>query len=167
MFRFAQADDLARILEIYNQVIERRTVTADLEPATTESRQTWFHQHLNHKKYPIWVYELDGKVVAWCSYSQFYSRAAYDGSSEISFYLDKAIHGKGISKACVNFLIEQMPNYQLHTLLAFVFGNNAQSLGLLNKMGFEIWGKLPQVADMETHFEDLVILGLKHGVCGN
>ena len=137
MFRFAQADDLARILEIYNQVIERRTVTADLEPATTESRQTWFHQHLNHKKYPIWVYELDGKIVAWCSYSQFYSRAAYDGSSEISFYLDKAVHGKGIGKACVSSL------------------NKCQ-------MGFEIWGKLPQVADMETHFEDLVILGLKH-----
>ena len=36
MFRFAQADDLARILEIYNQVIERRTVTADLEHATME-----------------------------------------------------------------------------------------------------------------------------------
>ncbi|WP_214645123.1 GNAT family N-acetyltransferase, partial [Glaesserella parasuis] len=101
------------------------------------------------------------------SYSQFYSRAAYDGSREISFYLDKAVHGKGIGKACVNFLIEQMPNYQLHTLLAFVFGNNDQSLGLLNKMGFEIWGKLPQVADMETDFEDLVILGLKQGVCGN
>lgn len=167
MFRLAKENELPQILKIYNQVIECRTITADLESATIKSREDWFAHHLSHPKYPIWVYELDGKVVAWCSYSQFYSRAAYDGSSEISFYLDKAVHGKGIGKACVNFLIEQMPNYQLHTLLAFVFGNNAQSLGLLNKMGFEIWGKLPQVADMETHFEDLVILGLKQSVCGN
>ncbi|MDG6240601.1 hypothetical protein Q7378_10670 [Glaesserella parasuis] len=44
MFRLAQQDDLTRILEIYNQVIKRRTVTADLVPATKESRQTWFNQ---------------------------------------------------------------------------------------------------------------------------
>ncbi|AUI66470.1 MULTISPECIES: GNAT family N-acetyltransferase [Glaesserella] len=162
MFRLAKENELPRILEIYNQVIERRTVTADLEPATTSSRQDWFEHHLNHPKYPIWVYELEGEIVAWCSYSQFYTRKAYDGTAEISFYLDKAVHGKGIGKQCVNFLIEQMPNHQLHTLLAFVFGNNEQSLGLLNKMGFEVWGKLPQVADMETHFEDLVMLGFKN-----
>ncbi|EPZ99760.1 hypothetical protein QA264_10030 [Glaesserella parasuis] len=63
MFRLAQQDDLTRILEIYNQVIERRTVTADLVPATKENRQTWFNQHLNHAKYPIWVYELDGQMI--------------------------------------------------------------------------------------------------------
>lgn len=39
MFCLAIQNDLPRILEIYNQVIERRTVTADLEPATVESRQ--------------------------------------------------------------------------------------------------------------------------------
>lgn len=159
MFRLATQHDLPRILEIYNQVIERRTVTADLEPATPESRQEWFNFHLNSLKYPLWVYEVENQVVAWCSYSPFYSRSAYDGSAEISFYLDKAIHGKGIGKQCVNFLIEQMPKYQLHTLLAFVFGGNSQSLGLLNRMAFSTWGKLPQVADMQNHFEDLVILG--------
>lgn len=31
----------------------------------------------------------------------------------------------------------------------------------------QVWGKLPQVADMETDFEDLVILRLKQGICGN
>lgn len=159
MFRLATPNDLPRILEIYNQVIERRTVTADLEPTTIESRQDWFNFHLNSKKYPLWVYELNNQVVAWCSYSSFYSRSAYDGSSEISFYLDKAFHGKGIGKQCVNFLIEQMSNHELHTLLAFVFGGNAQSLGLLNRMGFSTWGTLPKVADMQNHFEDLIILG--------
>ena len=161
MFRLAEANDATRILAIYNQVIDRRTVTADLQPATLESRNAWFNLHLTSTKYPLWVYELDGEVVAWCSYSQFYSRSAYDGSAEISFYLDQAIHGKGIGKQCVQFLIEQMPHYQLHTLLAFVFGNNSQSLGLLNRMGFEPWGTLPRVADMQDHFEDLVILGYK------
>lgn len=159
MFRLTTQNDLPRILEIYNQVIERRTVTADLEPATIESRQAWFNFHLNNPKYPLWVYEIENQVVAWCSYSPFYDRSAYDVCAEISFYLDKAFHGKGIGKQCVNFLIEQMPTYQLKTLIAFVFGGNTQSLGLLNRMGFSTWGKLPKVADMQDHFEDLVILG--------
>ncbi|WP_373100555.1 MULTISPECIES: GNAT family N-acetyltransferase [Pasteurellaceae] len=159
MFRLAESHDLPRILTIYNQVIDKRTVTADLAPVSVESRQDWFDFHLHSTKYPLWVYEAEGHLLGWCSYSAFYGRRAYDGCAEISFYLDSALHGKGIGKQCVNFLIEQMPNYQLHTLLAFVFGNNAPSLGLLHKMGFERWGCLPQVADMQTHFEDLVMLG--------
>ncbi len=161
MFRLSTADDLPRILDIYNQVIARRTVTADLQPVTRADRQNWFDFHRNSSKYPLWVYEADNHVLGWCSYSPFYQRAAYDGAAEVSFYLDKAVQGKGIGKLCVGFLIEQMLAYRLHTLLAFVFGSNAQSLGLLHRMGFEIWGRLPQVADMQDHFEDLVMLGFK------
>lgn len=54
-----------------------------------------------------------------------------------------------------------MPAHDLKTLLGFVFGNNAPSLGLLEKKGFQRYGLLPQVADMETHQEDLVILGFR------
>lgn len=162
MFRQAQPADLVRILEIYNQVIDKRTVTADITPATMESRQAWFDLHLSSKKYPLWVLEFEGEVVGWCSYSQFYSRAAYDCTAEISFYLDAKVHGKGFGGKVVDFLIEQMPIHGLTTLLGFVFGNNAPSLGLLEKKGFQRYGLLPQVADMETHQEDLVILGFKY-----
>lgn len=55
MFRLDQFQDLPRILEIYNQVIDKRTVTADITPATIESRQAWFNLHLSSKKYPLWV----------------------------------------------------------------------------------------------------------------
>jgi phosphinothricin acetyltransferase len=57
-----------------------------------------------------------------------------------------------------------MPKYDLHTLLAFVFGNNTASLSLLEKSGFTAWGNLPKIADMQSHFEDLVILGYQQAV---
>ncbi len=160
-FRLATENDLTAILAIYNQVIEQRTVTADLEPATVESRKVWFEQHHKSKKYPLWVLEVEGKVVAWCGYSQFYTRAAYDGTTEISFYLDKTVQGQGLGKQCVEFLIAQMSQHKMTKLLAFVFGNNQPSLGLLKKCGFQEYGLLPQVADMQTHWEDLVILGFE------
>ena len=164
MFRLATQADFPAILAIYNQVIESRIVTADLVPATEESRRAWFDFHLASKKYPIWVLEQAGEVVGWCSYSQFYSRSAYDGTAEISFYVDNKQHGKGLGKACIEFLKAEMPNHQLHTLLAFVFGNNTPSIHALQKNGFTPWGNLPRVADMQSHFEDLVILGYQQAV---
>ena len=162
MFRLAREADFPTILAIYNQVIERRTVTADLVPATKESRREWFDFHRASEKYPIWVYEQQGKILGWCSLSPFHSRVAYDGTAEISFYLDSNAQGKGLGKMCVEFVIDKMPKHGLHTLVALVFGNNAASLGLLKKCGFAEWGKLPQVADMQSHFEDLVLLGYKN-----
>ena len=161
MFRKANFNDALKILEIYNQVIDKKTITADLTPANLETRKEWFEFHFNNEKYPLWVYELDNQIVAWCSYSPFYSRSAYDKTAEISFYTDKAFHGQGIGKKCVEFLIGEMDKYHLTTLIGFVFGNNQPSIGLLTKMGFKVWGELPEVADMGEHLENLVILGFK------
>lgn len=49
----------------------------------------------------------------------------------------------------------------MSNLLGFVFGNNQPSLGLLRKCGFKDYGLLPTIADMQDHYEDLVILGYK------
>ncbi|MDU8923782.1 GNAT family N-acetyltransferase [Pasteurellaceae bacterium LIM206] len=159
MFRLAQRQDLPRMVEIYNQVIDRRTVTADLEPVTVAQRQSWFDFHDRNAKYPLWAVELNGAVVGWCSYSQFYTRQAYDATTEISFYLDNSVQGRGLGRRTVAFLIEQMPAYGMQTLLGYVFGDNKPSLAVLEKSGFQRYGLLPRVADMQSHSEDLVILG--------
>ena len=159
MFRPAEPEDLADIVRIYNQSIDSRTITADLSPASVADRQAWFDFHRRHPRYPLWVCEQRGQIAGWCGCSPFYPRPAYDGTAEISFYLDRAFHGQGLGRQSVQFLIGQMPALQLHTLLAFVFGGNAPSLSLLERSGFAPWGRLPQVADMQNHFEDLVILG--------
>ena len=161
IFHVAEEKDLVKIIEIYNQVIESRSVTADLKPVTVKKQKSWFDSHRHSSKYPIWILEQDHEVVGWCAYSQFYGRAAYDCTVEISFYLDRGVQGKGFGEKCVDFLIEQMSNHGLTTLIAFVFGNNRPSLRLLEKKGFQRYGLLPQVANMQTHRENLVILGIK------
>lgn len=161
MFRLAKKEDLKKILHIYNQVIESRIVTADLEEVTEADRIEWFNNHLNSSKYPIWVYEETNNILAWCSYSQFYTRKAYDITSEISFYVDKSAHNRGLGKRCVEWLISQKESYGIDTLLAFVFSNNEPSISLLKKYNFDIYGVLPEIADMQVRKETLVILGKK------
>jgi len=43
--RDARADDLARIVAIYNEAIPGRRATADTEPVSVDSRRAWFLEH--------------------------------------------------------------------------------------------------------------------------
>lgn len=47
-FYLAQAPDLARIVEIYNQSIPTRLATADLTPVTVNQKKDWFASLYSH-----------------------------------------------------------------------------------------------------------------------
>ena len=49
------------------------------------------------------------------------------------------------------------------TFLAFIFGHNTPSLTLFAAAGFQRWGLLPQVAELDGVDRDLVILGRRLG----
>ena len=59
--------------------------------------------------------------------------------------------------------IEQAPRLGLKTLLGFIFGHNESSLRLFESFGFQRWGFLPRVAELESVERDLVIVGRRLG----
>ncbi|ANS74147.1 phosphinothricin acetyltransferase [Paenibacillus yonginensis] len=156
----AELSDLGRIVEIYNSTIEGRQVTADLETITTESRVPWFEQHSPEHR-PLWVLTIDGHIAAWLSFQSFYGRPAYLGTAEISIYIAEEYRSKGLGSVLVRHAINKCPEIGVHTLLGFVFGHNEPSLRLLRKFGFETWGHLPRVANMDGIERDLIIVGLR------
>ena len=98
IYRNATQNDLSRIVEIYNSTIPLRTVTADTETVSVESRQKWFDEHSPDKR-PLWVVENgDNQIIGWVSFQSFYGRPAYDATVEISIYLDPAQRGQRIRK---------------------------------------------------------------------
>lgn len=156
--RDANIDDLTRIVEIYNTSIPGRLATADLEEITVESRIAWFHEH-NAERRPLWVLEENNKIVGWLSFQSFYGRPAYNGTAEISIYLDPSVQGKGFGKLLIKEAIANCPKLKIKTILAFVFGHNEPSIRLFETFNFEKWAHLPKIADMEGTERDLVILG--------
>jgi phosphinothricin acetyltransferase len=52
----------------------------------------------------------------------------------------------------------------IRTLLAFIFAHNAPSLRLFQAAGFERWGLLPRVAEMDGREYSLAILGRRMGL---
>lgn len=154
----AQQTDLPIIVATYNSTVASRLVTADLEPVSIESKQTWFDAH-SAKIRPLWIVEVDGTYAGWMSFNSFYGRPAYDGTVEVSIYLEESARGKGLGKACLEKAFASCAELHIKTLLGFIFDHNEPSLQLFYKMGFEKWAHLPKIANMIDAERGLIILG--------
>jgi len=164
--RLAIEADLPVIIEIYNASIPSRLATADLEPITVESRRTWFRSHGD--RYPVWVATIGDRhiqsdqneqVIGWLSLQMFYGRPAYHKTAEVSIYIDPNYQGQGIGKQLLDFAIAQCPKLGISKLVGFIFAHNAPSCHLFQKFGFQQWGLLPQVAELDGQEQSLLILG--------
>lgn len=176
----ASSQDLPEILAIYNQTIAGKQATANLSPVTCDERAGWFKEHLDSWARPIYVVraldkssdnskkgsEVQNKVqmqplpiVAWGSFSDLYARPAYHISTEISIYLHNGYHGQGLGSLLTRWMLTQAPHLGIHNIVALIFAHNQPSLGLFRKHGFEQWGYMPKVCDMEGFIADVVMLG--------
>ncbi|MBA3679963.1 MAG: N-acetyltransferase [Bacteroidetes bacterium] len=158
----ASVNDLPKIVATYNSTVMSRLVTADLEPVSVESKLAWFNAHSSDKR-PLWLVMLDGQYAGWMSFNSFYGRPAYDGTVEVSIYLEESLRGKGLGKICLQKAIAVSPSLNIHSLLGFIFGHNKPSLKLFYQFEFEKWAHLPEVANMDGIMRDLIILGKKVG----
>lgn len=157
--RHARAADLPRIVEIYNATIPLRIATADTEPVTVASREDWFARH-DPVRRPIFVEEADGQVVGWLSLSDFVGRPGYGATVQIGLYVDAAHRGRGIGSALLAHAVEAAPALGIRHVIGLVFTHNETSLRLLGRFGFESWGRLPGVVEMDDNPYSVAILGL-------
>ncbi len=156
--REALEQDLPAIVGIYNSTIEGRLATADTEPVSVASRLPWFLEHKAGYR-PLWVMEDDGRIAGWLSFQSFYGRPAYHATVEVSIYVSPDYRGKGVGATLLQYAIAQCPSLGVQSLVGFIFAHNRPSLHLFEKFGFEQWGYLPKVADLDGVERDLAILG--------
>ena len=159
IYRDAQLSDLAGIVAIYNSTIASRVVTADLYEVTVEDRLAWFDEHSANKR-PLWVVTNHmGCTIGWVSFQDFYSRAAYDATAEISIYLALEYRGKGYGMQILQQSIAACPSLAIKNLVGYIFAHNEASLQLFRKAGFEEWGHLPNIAILDGIERSVKILG--------
>ncbi|WP_028776469.1 GNAT family N-acetyltransferase [Shimazuella kribbensis] len=156
----ATLEDLPRIVEIYNSTIAGRMVTADLIPVTVESRVDWFHQH--HDTRPLWsFFNEKGEMVGWLSFEDFHVRAAYRKTVELSIYIDEKYRGQGLGSTLLMEAIQAGSTLNIENFVGLIFSHNIPSVNLFTRFGFDQWGHLPQVAELDGVKRDLFIMG-KH-----
>ena len=157
-FTNAVIEDLPIIVAIYNSTIESRMVTADTEPVSVESKLPWFHEHKPTTRPLLMVHDGEA-LIGWMSYQDFYGRPAYNGTAEISIYLDPEQRGKGYGRSILEHAIARAPALGITTLLGFIFAHNEPSMELFLKCGFEEWGDLKDIALLDGTAYSLKIFG--------
>ncbi|XXJ19813.1 N-acetyltransferase family protein [Desulfovibrio caledoniensis] len=152
--------DLPKIVDIYNSTVPTRLATADIEPVSVESKRAWFNNHVPGKR-PIMVERIDGEVAAWVSFESFYGRPAYDRTAEISIYIGPEYRRQGLGKRLLKESLAMTPELGIRSVVAYIFSHNEGSMRLFRSFGFETWGELPDIAEMDGNRYSLSILG-KH-----
>jgi phosphinothricin acetyltransferase len=161
IIRNATEADLPEIVAIYNAAIPGRSATADTEPVTVESRREWFAKH-DPKRRPLWVAELEGRIIAWVGLSSFYEgRPAYDATAEVSMYVAPEHQKRRLGRELLQYVIGRCPAFGVTTLLAMYFDHNEASKRLCASLGFEQCGHLREIANLDGTRRGLIIGALR------
>ena len=161
--RPATDTDLPMLVDIYNASVPGRMATADTEPVSVNSRRAWFDEHTHNLRRPLLVMCADdGQIAGWLSFSDYpNARPGYAATAEMSCYVSPAFQGQGVGKTLMADATRRAPSLGLTTLVSFVFAHNVPSLRMCERLGYERWGLLPGIAEMDGVRRDVVILGLK------
>lgn len=156
--RTAAIGDAKAIAEIYNEAILTTTATFDTEIKSVQERLDWLKKH--DDRHPVWVAELDGKVVGWASITQWSDRCAYSDTAETSFYVVSSFRGRGIGRKLKCWTVQEAKRLGFHTLIARVAEGSNESLHLNEQAGFRRVGTMKEVGRKFGKLLDVHILQL-------
>lgn len=159
MIRPMEERDLPEVLAIYNDIILTSTAVYINEPQTLKEKKQWYiERHL--AGYPLLVYEDEGEVAGFATYSQFRPYPGYNYTMEHSVYVHKAHYQKGIATKLMSELIRIAEEQGVKTLVAGIDGNNIGSVKAHEKLGFEYAGTIKNAGTKFGQWLDLVFYQL-------
>ena len=155
--RPAVESDLADILRIYNQAIEKTTAVFEYRAHTIEMRREWFRAKEAASR-PVLVAVESDAVVGFASYGPFRAWPAYKYSEELSVYVEEQVRGRGIGTTLVRAIVAEARAHDLHVLIAGITADNAASLRLHEKLGFVEVAHIREVGYKFGRWLDLKLL---------
>ncbi len=138
--RSRTAPALARI---YGHYVRETVISFEEMPPTADEMAERMRRVL--QRYPYLVYEADGEILGYAYGSEHRARAAYRWSADVSVYVDRARHRRGIGRALYAELLDLMNRQKFHLAFAGITLPNAGSVGLHERMGFTHVGTYHEV----------------------
>ena len=154
--RPATPADLPAINAIYNHYVLHSTCTYQTVPSTEQERVHWFAGHGPKHPVIVAVDEASGAIVGWGSLSKFHQRAAYENSVEDSVYLDHEWRGRGLGSLILAELLRLAKDLGHHTVLGGIDADQAGSVALHTKFGFEKVSHLKEVGFKQGRWLDVI-----------
>jgi L-amino acid N-acyltransferase len=154
----ATDDDLPAVVAIYNEVIRTSTAIYREEPATLAERQVW-NETRKTNGYPLLVARTDDTPVAgFATFGDFRPWPGYRFTVEHSVHIADGHRGQGIGTALMGVLLERAAALGKHVMVAGIDADNAGSIRMHERLGFEQSGHLKQVGWKFDRWLDLVFM---------
>lgn len=154
--RPAARDDAGAINDIQNHYVVHSTATFLTEPLTLEQRLTWLDEH--SPAHPVIVALVDGAVVGWGSLEVFRGRPAYRQTAELSVYIHRNWHRRGIGRAIVEELVARARALSHHALVGGCCSESTAVIALLEATGFSRVAHFREVGHKFGRWLDVVFL---------
>jgi phosphinothricin acetyltransferase len=143
MIRPVELLDCKAITDIYNYYIETTVITFEEVPMAVPEMQNRINGI--RELFPYLVYEENGEILGYAYVDAFHSRSAYRFTLEDSIYLRNGCQGKGIGKALLKELLNEIKKSDKHSIVAKIALPNERSINLHEAFGFKNVGTLKEV----------------------
>ncbi|MDR6170903.1 N-acetyltransferase family protein [Curtobacterium sp. SORGH_AS_0776] len=110
--------------------------------------------------YPVLIAEVDGQVAGYATYSQWRPHQGYRLTVEHSVYVVEAFRGRGIATVLMDALVARARAEGRHVLMAGICSENAGSIALHAKLGFDTVAVVPEVGRKFDRWLDLTLMRL-------
>jgi len=155
--RDAALPDLPAILGITNHAILSSTAIWSVAPVDLAGRTDWWRERVA-RNFPVLVAEIAGEVVGFGSYGPFRPHEGYALTVEHSVYIAPQAQRHGAGGALLRTLIDHARAAGKHVMVGAIDADNAASLALHRRFGFEETGRMPEVGRKFERWLDLVLV---------
>ena len=155
--RLASADDAEQICRIYNQGIEDRVATLEVELRTPDERRQWLQSR--SPRHPVIVAEHEaGEIAGWASLNVFNPREAYRFVADISVYVERSWRGKGAGRVLLEKLVDLGREHGFHKLVLAAFPFNQGGMALYERLGFRPVGIYREQGQLDGKWVDTIVM---------
>ncbi len=116
--RSARPSDAAQILDIYGWYVENTAISFEYEIPSPGEFTARIEKTL--LRFPYLVIEENGKILGYTYAGPFKARAAYDWDCEMSIYIDRCEHGRGLGRRLYLALEEELKKMGIQNLYACI-----------------------------------------------
>ena len=154
--RRATPRDLDAILRIYNEGIEDRLATLEVDSKTQGEIEDWWAQH--DERYAVVVAEIGDAVVGWASLNRFSHRCAHAAIADLSVYVARSQRGHGFGKALLEVLEVAARKGDFHKIVLHALEENEAGKRLYRRSGFAEVGVFREHGLLDGRYVDVVAM---------
>lgn len=158
--RFWLPADEHAIREIYQHGIDTGNATFE---TTVPDWNKIDEKYLPHSRL---VADDEGMVLGWAALTPVSARECYRGVAEVTIYVHKAHHGKGIGKKLLKALVDESEKNGIWSLLSVIHQENRASIHLHEQCGFRIIGYRERIAQLHGTWRSTIMMEKRSTIIG-